>query len=108
GADRGAVALSPNQLDLDPVVLVAAVVAQERGRIVHVQNQDVDVAVIVIVAEGGAPAGEALADPRTYPGGYVLELPVAQVPIHQAWHLERGVEVGLVDFRVDVAVDLHD
>ena len=62
GADSGAIALGADQLDLDPVLPVAAVVAQQRRQVVHIQNQHVDVAIVVVVAEGRAAAGEALAD----------------------------------------------
>ena len=79
GADRGAIALGADQLDLDPVLLVAAVVAQQRRHIVHVQNERVDVAIVVVVAESGAAAGEAFADARSHRRGHVFELAIAQV-----------------------------
>src|SRR5437016_3025464 len=37
-ADGGAIALCADQLDLDPTLLVATVVAKERRRVVHIQN----------------------------------------------------------------------
>ena len=68
GADRGAIALGADQFDLDPVLLVAAVVAQQGRQVVHVQNQRVDVAIVVVVAEGGAAAGELFADAGSHLG----------------------------------------
>jgi len=62
-SNGGAIALCADQLDLDPILLVAAVIAKERRWVVHIQDQSVDVAIVVIVAEGCAAAGEALADP---------------------------------------------
>src|SRR6516225_1056107 len=50
-ADRRAVALRSDELDLDPVLSVAAVVAQKRRQIIHIQNQGVHVAIVVVVAE---------------------------------------------------------
>src|SRR5207302_753773 len=61
-ADGSAIALCADQLDLDPILLVAAIVAKQRRRVVHVQNQRVDIAIVVVIAEGRAAAGEALAD----------------------------------------------
>ena len=65
-ADGGAIALRSDQLDLDPVLLVAAIVAQQRRQIVHVQDQDVDVAIVVVVAESRAAAGETFGDARAH------------------------------------------
>ena len=64
-ADGGAIALRSNQFDLDPVLLVAAIVAQQGRDVIHVQDQCVDVAIVVEVAESGAAAGKALVDART-------------------------------------------
>ena len=66
GADGRAIALCADELDLDPILLVAAVVAKQRRRVVHVQNQCVDVAIVVVIAEGRSAAGEALADPGAH------------------------------------------
>src|SRR5207245_11537427 len=45
-----------NHLDCDPVVVVAAVVAQDGGLAVEIIDDDVDVAVVEEIAEGGAAA----------------------------------------------------
>ena len=55
-SNRSTIALRPHQLQLDPVLFIAAVVAKQRRRIVHVQNQNIDIAVVVVVAECRAPA----------------------------------------------------
>ena len=57
-ADGRAVAMGAQQFDGDPIILVAAVVAQKRRVIVHVQDQHVDVAVVVVIAKGAAAAGK--------------------------------------------------
>ena len=36
GADGSAIALCSDQFDLDPILLVTAVVAQKRRRVVHI------------------------------------------------------------------------
>ena len=58
----GAVALCPDQLDLDPILLVSAVIAQKRRQVVHIQNQHVDIAIVVVVTESCSATGETLAD----------------------------------------------
>jgi len=40
------IALRSDQLELDPVVLISAIIAQQRRRIVHVADDNVDVAVV--------------------------------------------------------------
>ena len=64
--NRGAIAFRSNQLDLDPILLVAAIVAKQRRQIVHVQNQSINIAVVVIVPERGPATGKMLADARTH------------------------------------------
>jgi hypothetical protein len=67
-ADRGAIALGAEQFDLDPVLLVAAVVAQQAKANRSVQNHGIDVAVVIVVAEGRAAAGKALGDAGAHRG----------------------------------------
>src|SRR5437016_5019407 len=62
GADGGAVAFCANKLDLDPILQAASIVAKKRRRVVHIQHERVHVAVVIVIAEGRAPAGESLAD----------------------------------------------
>ena len=52
--NRGSVALRADQFDLDPVLSVAAIIPQQRRHIAHVQHQCVDIAIIVVIAEGRA------------------------------------------------------
>ena len=58
--------LVPINLNLDPILFVAAVVAKKRRQVVHIQNHGIDVAIIVVVAERGAAARETLADARPH------------------------------------------
>ena len=55
-SDCAAVRLHALQLNLEPVLLAVQIVSQQRWRLVHVDDQHVDVAVIVEVAEGAAAA----------------------------------------------------
>ncbi len=56
-ADGAAVGFDARQLDLEPVVAAGHVVAQERRRLILIDDQDVDVAIVIEIAEGTAAAG---------------------------------------------------
>ena len=56
GPDGVAVAARPDQLEADPVIAGRGVVAEQGGRAVLVVDDDVDVAVVVEVAERGSVA----------------------------------------------------
>ena len=72
-SNRRAIAFGPDELELDPVLLVATVIAQKRRHIIHIQNQRIDIAVIVVIAKRRAAAGETLADTRSHLRGDILE-----------------------------------
>ena len=61
----GAVALGSDELELDPVLLAATDIVEKRWGLVHVEDQDVHCAIVVIVPECGAatgvPCGNSLA-----------------------------------------------
>ena len=50
------IALCAKQLDFDPVLLIPANIVQQRRQIVHVVDEDVDAAIVVVVPKGRAPA----------------------------------------------------
>ena len=50
------IALGAKQLDLDPVLLIAANIVEQRRQIVHVEDKHVDAAIVVVVPKGRAPA----------------------------------------------------
>ena len=55
-ADGAAVALDAFEAHFDPMVRRGRVVAQQRGRLVLVEDENVEVAVVVEVAKGAASA----------------------------------------------------
>ena len=73
GADRVAVAASPDQLQADPGLSPGVSLRRMAGGAVHVVDDDVDVAVVVQVAEGGAagdvPAWRSTARRRGWRAG---------------------------------------
>src|ERR1035437_10729658 len=107
-SNSGAIALGSHQLDFDPVLLVAPDIVKQRGKIVHIQDQDIHTAIVVIVSECGAPAGKTLADAWPHLRRNVLEAAIAKISIHQARILEGVAELVVVDLWIYVPIDLHD
>lgn len=65
--------------------LAAHVVAQQRGRLIDVDDQDIDVAVIVEVAERATSAGMLFGHSWARFLGQLFKLAFAEVAIKQAW-----------------------
>jgi len=55
--DRTAIAAGSDQLHLNPAGIASKVVGQQGGRLVEIDNQDVEIAVIIEIAKGTAAAG---------------------------------------------------
>ena len=83
---------------------VAAVVAQQARRVVEVDDQEVEVAVVVEVAPGRAPADELLGEVGARPPGHVDEIPLAVVVRHHGSLAVFVVGVAVGDEQVEVAV----
>src|SRR5882762_4227500 len=107
-ADGAAVGFCTYALDFEPAVFGARIIAQERGRLVHVDNGDVDVSVVVEIAEGGASAAVGLSDGGPARGANVDEATLAEILVQDLSLFEGDVEPAGVDFREDVAVGHED
>ena len=79
--DGRAVRACAYALDHDPVVLVSAIVAQQRGRPVQVIDDHIHVAVIVEIPEGTAASDVLSPNGRPSFRGHVFETPVPKVAI---------------------------
>src|SRR3982074_2885167 len=77
-ANGAAIGLGTDALDLQPVVLRAAVIAEQRGRLIHVDHCDVHIAVVVEIAEGSPAAAVRLSHARSGAGGNIHKAPVAE------------------------------
>src|ERR1700730_3907680 len=66
GADRCAIALRSDELELNPVLRVTAVVAEKGRQVVEIQDYGVDVAVVIEIAESCPATGKALSDAGTH------------------------------------------
>src|SRR5262245_29653398 len=105
GADGGAVRGGADELELGPRRRWARVETVEIRRFVYVVDRNVDVAVVVDVAERGAAPGVRCGDRWPEPLRQILESPVAQVAIDDLPLLIRRLGLDLLDLRVDVAID---
>src|SRR5712672_1497293 len=75
-ADGAAVGFCAYALDFEPVVFRTGIVAQERRRLVHVDDGDVDVSVVVEIAKGSASTAVGLHEGRPAIGANVDEAPL--------------------------------
>ena len=64
-ANRAAITLRANQFEFDPIVLISPVISQERRSVIHVEDHDVDVSIVVVISKSAAAAGKALIHSRT-------------------------------------------
>src|SRR6266481_10053738 len=99
-ANRASIRLRPFEPDPDPMVLRLQIVAQQRWGLVHIHNQHVDVAIVVEVSEGCAPARFAFQYPTPAEVADIFEPLSREVTIYQAriaillgpW---LGIELGI-------------
>ena len=91
GSDGALVRFHSLQLQLNEVAIALHIVAQERRGFVQVHDQHVDIAVVVKIAEGAAPAGVGGDDTRTGLVKQFFELAILQASEHNALALEGVV-----------------
>src|SRR5258708_2603133 len=103
-----AITLRAHKLDLDPVLFVASVIAQERWQIVHIQNQRIHVAVIVVISESRAAARKMFGNAGPHLRRNILEASIAEILVDQARVLEGLIEMVVVNLRVNVSIHLKD
>src|SRR4029077_10814428 len=80
-ADGRSVRARPHALDHDPIVLVAAIVAQQRGRPIQVVDDYVDITIVVEIPKGAAAS--QILDSNGWSGlpGNVFEMTVSKTAI---------------------------
>jgi hypothetical protein len=74
-----AVALRSNQLELNPIVRAGAVAAKERESIIHIEDYNVNISIIVVVSKSTPPTGKTLVNTWPQTLRYIVELAVPQV-----------------------------
>ena len=85
----------PGEIDREEVVPIAAVVAQERRRTVEIADHDVDVAVVVEIAERRTPADAGRAQRRAGVLADLGERAVTPVPVQQRALPVRRLQAGV-------------
>src|SRR5579863_8235346 len=101
--DPVTVGLAAHGSDLNPVLAVSAVVAQQVSRTVHVVDGDVNVSVVIVVGEGGAAARTCQLNALACGVGNILEraapgggwyIPVEQLSLGVGRVDAIGVDLG--------------
>src|SRR5207244_12384492 len=103
-----AVGLGPNQKDLQPMMSIAPVIAEQLRRLTVVAYQNIQVAVVVEIAHGGSATDAAQLEVRPQLAAHVFEGAPARVAEHE---LRFGVlSIGVIELDVvkDVAVGHED
>ena len=106
GTDRGPVRSRADTLDQQPIVPASAFVAQQRRRTVQIVDDDVDVPVVVDIAERAAASEIWRGDGGSRRRGHVGEAAVPQVAVQQ-FRLAVG-EVQLAARKLSVHVAVRD
>ena len=103
-ADAAAVGLGADGPHFNPVVGEFGVATKKLREVVYRVDDNVDVAVVVEVAEGAAAACGRIGDSRTNLERNIREVAVAEVAIEQLALTVSGFGFQLLDFGIDVAV----
>src|SRR5207247_7434489 len=109
-SDSASVRPHSGGLDLDPVVRVFPLAAQQRRIIIHVVDDDVRISVVVEITESAASTQRRPRKAGPRPGGHVLEASVAQVAKEDARLAvcDLDLDAGALQLRIDVAVTIEE
>ena len=119
GANAGAIALYSDRLHLDPVILGGDIVPEKGGRLVHIDDQNIHVAIVIEVPECAAAAGVWRGNTGTRLVNQLLELAVPQIAKNDPRRFCGITGQLLLNFRIHIAgnqeqirtaviVEIHD
>src|SRR5256885_328471 len=108
GAYAAAIGFCADGADFDPIVFVGGVAADELWRSVDAIDDEVEIAVIVEVAEGTAARGGGSRNSSARGERDVFEVAVAQIAIEKFALWVTGFGGELFDFGIDVTVADED
>src|SRR5256885_8104868 len=108
GTDAAAVGFCANGADFDPIVFVSGVAADELRRSVDAIDDEVEIAVIVEIAEGTTARGGGSRNSSAGVERDVFEVAVAQIAIEKLSLRIASFGGELFDFGIDVAVADED
>jgi len=106
--DAAAIGFRADGLDFEPVVAGARIAAQELRKVVDGIDNDVEVAVVVEVAESAATRGDRSGNAGTCVVGDIIEASIAQILVKQLALRIAGFGLELLDFGIDVAIADED
>src|SRR5207249_11604027 len=86
-ADALAVGPCTDEQNFEPTIGVAAIVAEEFGKIAAIVDGDVDVAIIVEIGGGQPAASDGTSEVRTQRVRNLFKLALSQIPEHQQRYL---------------------
>src|SRR5439155_1759819 len=107
-ADAAAIGFRADGFDFDPVVGGAGIATQQLRKIVDGVDDDVEVAVIVEVAEGASARGDRRGNSGASVIGNIFEAPVAQIFVEQLALRITRFSLELLDFGINVTVANED
>src|SRR5215469_15327149 len=103
GANGAAIRLHALELNFDPVLFSRKIVPQKGGRFVHVDDEDIDVAIVVEIAKSAAAAGMRFGYSGTRLSRKFLESSVSQVTEKDARRSIRIIRELAFHFGVNAA-----
>src|SRR5581483_2902313 len=104
----GAIAFCSDKFNFDPILFIATVVTEKGRQVTHVENQNVNVTVVVIIPEGGAATGKTLSYSWTHRGRHILEFSIAHVLVYEARVLVSLSDIVAINFWINVPINLKD
>src|SRR5437879_3000144 len=95
---------SANQFESDPVVAVLYDIPEERGRRIHIIQDNIDVPIVKKVPKRRTPCGYYVSQAASCGRGNFLKLGPIEIP-EQLWPLSPGcAPVALIHRRINVAI----
>ena len=72
-----------DSLNLEPIVPIAALVSEQVSCLIPVCHEDINVAIVIVIAEGGGTAYFPQGEPGAHLSGNIGEPPIPQIPEEQ-------------------------
>ena len=105
GSDRASVGFSSDQFYLEPVVLRGSIIAQERGGLVQIHDDNVEIAIIIEISESAAAAGMRCCNARTSFLDKFFKTALAQIPENNTWSLVRKLRKDFFYIAINIPGD---
>src|ERR1035438_4494692 len=107
-ADCAAVRFSSSQTHIQPVVLIAAIVAEQVCGAVVGADDYIEISVVIVIGISSSAGNNRTIELRAHGGGHVFEVPLPQVPEQQRRLLISHFGLDAIDLFVYMAVGGED